>query len=119
VLLVRRSCTPRGRGSEKCNLSCDNVGDIGGTNRHSGHLASRPRAEIKQALEKAKVLGMNRSPKFAPVLIRIRHIEDEVSIVTLQGSRLGFGFDRDDAMTLHTANTKSFRYGTTCTEVIS
>jgi hypothetical protein len=85
-------------------------------NRHSGHLASRPRAEIKQALEKAKVLGMNRSPKFAPVLMRIRHIEDEVSIVTLQGSRLGFGFDRDDGMILHTVSTKSFRYGTTCTE---
>jgi hypothetical protein len=30
VLLVRRSCTSRGRCSEKCNLSCNNVGDIGG-----------------------------------------------------------------------------------------
>jgi tetratricopeptide (TPR) repeat protein len=85
-----------------------------GINRHSGHLASRARAELKQALEKAKILGLNRSPKFARVLMRIRHMEDEVSIVRLQRSRLGF--DRDDAMTFHTVSTKSFRYGTTCTE---
>jgi hypothetical protein len=87
-------------------------------NRHRGRLAAQARTELTKALASAKRLGLNRSPKFAPIYVMIRQSEE--AIANGNGRSVATTCDLteewDDAMSLNTVSTKSIRYGTTCSE---
>jgi len=89
-----------------------------GIDRYRGRLASHARTELTKALTEAKTLGLNRSPKFAPIYVMIRRSEEAIangngrSVATI----CDLTEEWDDAMSLNTVSTKSIRYGTTCSE---